>query len=649
MEQRELWRKYTAWPFLIGVPFFLFILWKPLFILDPTNIAWLLTGDPGQHLTGWHQFRMDEWRFPLMEQALAGYPASMSAVFTDSNPLFSLFFKVFRSFLPPHFQFVGLWYLLGLFLNYLVLYRTLRLFSSSRSLCLLGATLISIFPPLFFRDVHDTLTAHFLINLLLYFIFKDEKRYTYPAIAALCALTVSIHFYFLLFALLTTPTKLFYERGFNRGSVSSAFLWLGINIFCALVMMTLLGYWGYKGEVGGFGLFSMNLNALINPLGLSRLLPTLPLGTDGQYEGYQYLGLGWMLFLVWSLLTPRHVLLRRQFWALLLCFFLPLTLLSLSNSVYWGDRLLFKVPLPRVLQYVGDTLRASGRFFWGVGYGLMLLAFKKVFAGQKGGLVAVAVALCLGVQFYDVRLSRYPQDVLFPASRLAAVMERQSGRPTHVNTSLLLYSEYISTPFYVDLLYLADRKIPVTGLYAAREKKDALRLSCKDSLVAGGMCLVPRRNLFALPGEAFVVEIPGYLVASSSPLEGARRAAEIEPAISFTGAELAFSPENVRRQGNSVVSGEQGGIVTFGPYLNVPPGMYLIKVSYSATEGSEVFFDVFSNRHPSLYTQYTPSPSETVFYCRVELEQPVPDLEIRTFINGKGSLAVHGLTIKKES
>ena len=45
----------------------------------------------------------------------------------------------------------------------------------------------------------------------------------------------------------------------------------------------------------------------------------------------------------------------------------------------------------------------------------------------------------------------------------------------------------------------------------------------------------------------------------------------------------------------------------------------------------------------------TPSPSETVFYCRVELEQPVPDLEIRTFINGKGSLAVHGLTIKKES
>ena len=413
--------------------------------------------------------------------------------------------------------------------------------------------------------------------------------------------------------------------------------------------MTLLGYWGYKGAVGGFGYYSMNLNALINPLGLSRLLPTLPLGTDGQYEGYQYLGIGWMLFLVWGLLTPRHVLSRRQFWALLLCFFLPLTLFSLSNSLYWGDRLLFKIPLPRVLQYVGDTLHASGRFFWGVGYGLMLLAFKKVFAEQKRWIAAVALVLCLGVQLYDVRLSRYPQNILYPASRLEAIMERQDGRPTHVNTSLLLHGEYISTPFYVDLLYLADQKIPVTGLYAARKKKGVPSLSCKDSLAAGGMCLVSRQSIFALPSDVFVAETPGYLVASSSPLEGARRAAEIEPAISFTGVELAFSPENVRRQGDSVVSGEQGGTVTFGPYLDVPSGTYLIKVSYSATEGSEIFFDVVSKRHPSLHTQYTPSPSETVFCCRVELEQPIPDLEIRTFINGKGSLAVHGLTIKKES
>lgn len=642
-------RKYATWPFFIGIPLFLFFLWKPWFVLDPTNMTWLLAGDLGQHVTGWHQFRMDEWRFPLMEQALAGYPASMSAVFTDSNPLFSLLFKPFRSLLPQHFQFVGIWYLLALFLNYLVLYRILRLFSDSRLLCLLGAALASLFPPLFFRDGHDTLTSHFIINLALLFVFKAEKRYTYPALAAICALSVSIHFYFLIFALLATPTKLFYERGFNRKSVLSACLWSAVNLLCALSVMTLLGYWGYKGAVGGFGYYSMNLNALVNPLEHSRILPPLPVGTDGQYEGFQYLGLGWLLFLGMALFVPGHALTRRQFGALLFCFFLPLALFSLSDSLYWGDRLLFQYPLPRLVRYVGDTLHASGRFFWGVSYGLILLAFKKFFAMERRGLTAFALALCLGLQLYDVRLARYPQNSPFPPSRLGAALEQQGGRPTHVNTSLLLQGDYLSTAFYVDLIYLADQRIPVTGLYAARKKKRAPVLTCRESLAQGGVCLVSRQGIFALPPDAFVTEASGYLMASSSSAEGSRPVTDMKPEIAFLGVELAYSAERVRRQGDSIISGEQGGAVTAGPCLDVPKGTYLIRVDYSASEGSELLFDVFSKRHPSIQAQYRPSPSETVFYCRVQLEQPVPDLEIRTFLNGKGSLAVHALTIKKES
>lgn len=90
-----------------------------------------------------------------------------------------------------------------------------------------GAALISLFPPLFFRDGHDTLTAHFIITLLLYFVFKGEKRYTYPAIAAMCALAVSIHFYFLIYALLVTPTKVFYEPGSIARECAGLFSGLG--------------------------------------------------------------------------------------------------------------------------------------------------------------------------------------------------------------------------------------------------------------------------------------------------------------------------------------------------------------------------------------------------------------------------------------
>src|SRR5262249_6151091 len=54
---------------------------------------------------------------------------------------------------------------------------------------------------------------------------------------------------------------------------------------------------GFRG--GGYGVFSMNLLAPINPMEYgSMLLPELPSATTGQYEGYSYLGLGVLFLLI---------------------------------------------------------------------------------------------------------------------------------------------------------------------------------------------------------------------------------------------------------------------------------------------------------------------------------------------------------------
>lgn len=52
----------------------------------------------------------------------------------------------------------------------------------------------------------------------------------------------------------------------------------------------------------GLGYYSANLNSLINSMetykylsGYSTFVPSLPLATDGQYEGYAYLGFGAIL------------------------------------------------------------------------------------------------------------------------------------------------------------------------------------------------------------------------------------------------------------------------------------------------------------------------------------------------------------------
>ena len=39
----------------------------------------------------------------------------------------------------------------------------------------------------------------------------------------------------------------------------------------------------------------MNLNALWNSMGYGALWPEFPLALEGQYEGFCYLGLGWIL------------------------------------------------------------------------------------------------------------------------------------------------------------------------------------------------------------------------------------------------------------------------------------------------------------------------------------------------------------------
>jgi len=152
---------------LLLLPFGLFVLWLPLEILDPDCVSWLLNRDLGQHFTGVVLFRHDSWHFPLMNTALAGYPGSISMVFTDCNPLFALPSKLFSPWLPERFQFTGIWFLCCMYLNFFIIYAILKAYSLERLPAVLGAVLLCLYPPLFGRAVHDTLCAHWIVTALL--------------------------------------------------------------------------------------------------------------------------------------------------------------------------------------------------------------------------------------------------------------------------------------------------------------------------------------------------------------------------------------------------------------------------------------------------------------------------------------------------
>ena len=115
----KIWTKKSFF-FLYGtiVGIFIFINIYGLQLLDFTNVEWLLNStreeslwDLTQHYLGWVYYRNSDWHFPIgLMDGL--YSSPVSIVYTDSIPLFAIFFKILSPILPATFQYFGLFGLL---------------------------------------------------------------------------------------------------------------------------------------------------------------------------------------------------------------------------------------------------------------------------------------------------------------------------------------------------------------------------------------------------------------------------------------------------------------------------------------------------------------------------------------------------------
>ena len=94
------------------IGFAVFLVIYGLAPLNPTNENFVLTGylekDIAQHYAGWKLFRNSDWQFPLGVGQNIEYPYGSSVSYTDSIPLFAIFFKLISPVLPQTFQYFGL-------------------------------------------------------------------------------------------------------------------------------------------------------------------------------------------------------------------------------------------------------------------------------------------------------------------------------------------------------------------------------------------------------------------------------------------------------------------------------------------------------------------------------------------------------------
>ena len=192
-------KQSPAWlPVLIGVCSFL-IICGPRF-LDPTNISWLVGGDPLQHYLGWAFYRNSPWTWPVGLSPMYGMDFSSSIVFTDSIPLLAIPFKALSPLLPDTFQYLSIWVMLCFVLQAYFAFRLIGLITNSTAIQCLGCILFLFSPPLIFRlSLHESLIGHFLLLASLYLNLKPpsaSKKLERPlAWLLLVACASMIHFY----------------------------------------------------------------------------------------------------------------------------------------------------------------------------------------------------------------------------------------------------------------------------------------------------------------------------------------------------------------------------------------------------------------------------------------------------------------------
>lgn len=374
-----------------------------------TDVAWIAGDgwDTFQHLIGWELYRRAEWVFPIIGQNLNfGYPIGVPIIYTDSIPLLAIPFKLFSRWLPEQFQYFGLWTLLTFMLQGVFGYLMAKSFTKKTWSAILASAFFVLSPIMHQRvGGHGALGTHWLILWPLWLMLREHQFLAKWSWTALFAAVTLVHPYlfFIVAALFAAElcSVLYIKKSITWRSLIIYLLPL-VSMVLALAYVIGMFYVGDAGS-GGFGLFSMNINALVNSNGWrSPLLPPFH-WLQYQFEGFQYLGVGAIGMAVLSLIA----LIRKGNFRALLAAYWPLgivcvvlTALALSNTVAFGSRVLIDIDLPKRVENILSIIRSSGRMFWPVYYIILLGSFYWLrFVTRRAAVVGLA--LFLVIQIYD--------------------------------------------------------------------------------------------------------------------------------------------------------------------------------------------------------------------------------------------------------
>ena len=589
-------------------------------ILDPQNIDWLLRNgkDLTQHYLGWKAYRYSSWHFPPGMTDNLAYPYLTSVIFTDSIPILAFVFKLLSPLLPENFQYFGLFGGMTFILQACFSARIIKEFTKNRPAVFIAGSLFTISPVLIFRLFgHTALASQWIIlyalaPLFVYKNYKDNNRIFLTA-AILGFLSGSVHLYYLVFNGIIVLAYCVLEILSNRKMIRAAAL-LTVYLAVSALFVWLWGGFssGMQPDMLGLGIYSANLNALINPQEeyasfsaeeWSVLSRPLPLYNGRQYEGFGWVGTGVLVLFVLSLFYwnktafPKIKRYKNEIISLSTAWCIA-AMITLSPTVTFNEHKLYTIPLPQMIIQALSVFRATGRFVW-INVYILMLCTCIVFVKHKWNktVITVCLLLCLLIQIFDLQKifrSRYTgfSDLTGYHSILRSEFWNELARSGQIK-HIVYYSSFKKTAMYPFTDYALDHDMTVNNYNFARSVDDLAENSRKEALAA-------------MPGDTiFIISLADHPICGNENLScyyaddyfigiPEKTADEIQKDTWISFDELESMDDDLSAEyefqfGNNYFlkngTDKDGhrevyaGGISYGPYITLLPGTYEVTIT----------------------------------------------------------------------
>ena len=389
--------------------------------ISSQSVEWLHDGNESAiEQTAWYFFRNDIWRFPLGLNPNYGDEITTSIVFSDSIPILAFFFKIFKSILPENFQYFSLWFFLCFYFQLFFSYKILKKFTNSEFYSLIGSVFFLLAPIFIFRmNYHASVSGQWLLLFTLYLTLTtktDESKFSWFFLIIVSSL---ILYNFTLIILAVYSLLRFFELKFNKTSFYN--LLKDFFIIAPLLLLTLYMAGYLEIRMGdtlavGFGQHKLNLLSIIDPVNTANniswswFLPDIQLSKEEELEGFNYLGLGQLIMLLFSLVLILNkkfnnnlslIKNNKQIKAFLIISIF-LTLWALSNKISFGTYTLLEIPLNKFIFAALSVAKSTGRIFWIVNYFLVIISIIIIYKCFTKKTSLLIIILLLTIQIADI-------------------------------------------------------------------------------------------------------------------------------------------------------------------------------------------------------------------------------------------------------